>query len=246
VSQKSLLKIVAISAGAAALALVVAFQAALSIAAPPRPPRPRPPRRVVPRRVRRVVVPRRRRLVVRRVGPKLVVRHGKTVVRPARPPVVVRTVTDLRPVPVLPAATIKTSTAYKVVRVDDDAAVVMKDGQKTTVRLLGVESALSADAGAAQKSQAALFYKGLLAGEWVYLSYDDGVAHQDADGNLVAYLHRAPDAMFVNLEAVRQGYALAADGYEHKHKATLEFYEGKAQADHKGLWATKTEVSAVD
>jgi endonuclease YncB( thermonuclease family) len=174
---------------------------------------------------RRFVVPLyRRRVVVRRV----------------RPSVVVRTVRDLA---VVPAATIAESEeAYRVAGVDDDYAVrVVIDGQETAVRMLGVEPPLVA---ASEGESAALpdgvlqFVRNLLVDEFVYLGGDPNLADEDAEGKRVAYLYRAPDKLLVNLELIRQGYGLVPEGYSFAHQDAFTFYQQKAQADGKGIWAT--------
>ncbi len=254
--RKSLAKLALVCCTAAASAAVVALKVALSQAGPPpppRPPRPPPPRRPGPgprppaKPPKRAVLPRRRPLRVHRVGPNLVIRHGATVIRPAPRPLVVRRVTDLRPVPVLPAETIRQATAYKVVRIDEGhTPVLLMDGKATPVRMLGVDPAAPEGAKPSLTEQVDRFYRNLLVGEWVYLEGDDSVAETDESGTRVAYLHRAPSGLPVNLEAIRQGYALAAAGYDYKHKALFEFYESKARADDKGIWADMTAAVQGD
>ncbi|MBE9547089.1 MAG: thermonuclease family protein, partial [Proteobacteria bacterium] len=69
----------------------------------------------------------------------------------------------------------------------------------------------------------------------------------DETGQAVAYLYRAPDGMLLNLEVIRQGYGLAADYYPYQHDKLFRFYQQKAQADGKGIWASvKTTVPAEE
>ena len=82
----------------------------------------------------------------------------------------------------------------------------------------------------------ARFLGNLLGGEYVHLKYDPSLAEKDEEGTVLAYLYRAPDGLFVNLEAIRQGFALAPRDYEFKHSKTFNYYEEKAQADLKGFW----------
>ena len=50
--------------------------------------------------------------------------------------------------------------------------------------------------------EASAFTRNLLLGEPVYLRFDTD--RTDKYGRLLAYLYRAPDGLFVNLEIVRQ------------------------------------------
>ncbi|OHB69349.1 MAG: hypothetical protein A2V70_20995 [Planctomycetes bacterium RBG_13_63_9] len=134
--------------------------------------------------------------------------------------------------------------AYEVVRVADDYTVtILVDGQQTAVRLLGVEPPLVA---ASQGGHGVLpevarhFVRNLLVGESVYLDSDPAVAQRDAEGTLVAYLHRAPDGLLINEELVRQGYAQAATDYPFQYQPQFAAYQRKAQADAKGIWTARS------
>ncbi len=244
--KKKLMSLAAAAVGVTGLALIAALRVSLSQAAPPprRRPRPRPPivvkppRRIVKVPPKRLVVPRRRRLVVHRAGARVIIRHAGKVIRPGRKPVIVNSITALRPVPTMSVTAIKGATAYKVARVPGHTPVLMMGGKETAVRLLGVDPALPAGAKTAEKAQADCFLQNLLAGEWVYLDYDSDLAEKDEAGTPVGYLRRAPDGMLVNLEVIRQGYALAATEYPYEHKDLFTFYEGKAQGDAKGIWGS--------
>jgi endonuclease YncB( thermonuclease family) len=190
-----------------------------------------------------VVLPRIRPLLVRRLGPKVVVEYAGTVVRTVAQPVVVTSVQSLEKVP---ASDFSKSTAGKVLKVSEDFTVVVDvQGQKTPVRLIGLEPADAEQAPPLYRREAQRFFQNLLAGEFVYLESDPGVAEKDEAGNTAAYLYRAPDGLLVNLEAVRQGYAVASD-YTCKHEKLFNFYEAKAQADGKGIWAPPPATRPAD
>ena len=187
---------------------------------------PRPELRVVPRPGVRAVVP---------------VYVPRVVVGRPRPTVVVTSVQELAVVPVKEVG--EEEEAYKVIAVDDAYTLTLLiDGRPTPVRMLGVEPPLVATSAENQSGtipEAALhFVRNLLVGEFVYLDHDPGLAEKDADGNLIAYLYRAPDKLFVNLELIRQGYGLAAEAYSFECQEALAAYQAKAQADGKGIWAT--------
>ena len=80
------------------------------------------------------------------------------------------------------------------------------------------------------------FVRNPLLGELVYLEYDPQLAASDAEGIRVAYLHRAPDGLLVNLEIIRQGYGLAAEGYAFQHQDAFAAYQTRAQQIGKGIW----------
>ena len=63
-----------------------------------------------------------------------------------------------------------------------------------------------------------------------------GLRYTLADGIRVAYVHRAPDGLLVNLEIIRQGYGLAAEGYTFDHQQAFAAYQTRAQQTGKGIW----------
>jgi len=140
--------------------------------------------------------------------------------------------------------------AYQVVSVADDYTLtLLVDGQPTRVRLLGVAPPLVAEAEGQPgvlPPQALAFVRGLLLGEQVYLADDSQVATDDADGIRVAYVHRAPDGLLVNLELIRQGYGLAAEGYAFDHQQAFVAYQTRAQQTGKGIWRGLQKPAASD
>ena len=75
--------------------------------------------------------------------------------------------------------------------------------------------------------EATTFIRNLLLGESVYLRFDSNKT--DRYDRLLAYLYRAPDGLFVNLEIVRQGYGKVYTPFPFKHKALFQHYGGQAQ-----------------
>ena len=241
--------IVAIIAGLSAIS-------GLLLAAPPPRPRGRPVihhRRAVHHR--RVAhhrplppklrpLPPYRRVWIRRVGPKVVLQRGETIIY-KEPAVVVKTVSELPSIPTPTTTTITTtdteqkSTAYKVVSIKPDCTIVLTNqGEKINVRLLGVTPIYTNQTEEKIETSSSQFIKNLLTGEFVYLQYDPNLATQDENGYTVAYLYRAPDNLFINLEIIRQGYGLSASDYRHEYTDLFNFYQKKAQADGKGIWAS--------
>ena len=129
-------------------------------------------------------------------------------------------------------------TAYKVVRViDGDTVKIDYNGKPTNVRLIGVDTPETVHPNKpveAYGKEASNFTKNLLLGESVYLRFD--IDKTDTYGRLLAYLYRAPDGLFVNLEIVRQGYGHAYTQFPFKHMELFRYYGNRARAAGKGLY----------
>ena len=129
-------------------------------------------------------------------------------------------------------------TTYKVIRViDGDTVKIDYRGKATNVRLIGVDTPETVHPSKpveAYGKEASNFTKNLLQGESVYLRYD--VERTDTFGRLLAYLYRAPDGLFVNLEIVRQGYGHAYTQFPFKHMELFRYYGNRARTTGKGLY----------
>jgi len=175
--------------------------------------------------------------------PRPLVRAGVAAAVIGGPPVVAEANATVAAVPAeliaVPTQEFSQAQAYQVVSVADDYSLtLLVDGQPTRVRLLGVAPPLVAEAGqpGVLPPEALAFVRGLLLGEQVYVADDSQVATNDADGIRVAYVHRAPDGLLVNLELIRQGYGLAAEGYAFDHQQAFVAYQTRAQQTGKGIW----------
>ncbi|MDE0681648.1 MAG: hypothetical protein OXI63_01915 [Candidatus Poribacteria bacterium] len=63
---------------------------------------------------------------------------------------------------------------------------------------------------------------------------------------LLAYLYRAPDGLFVNLEIVRQGYGHAYTQFPFKHMELFRYYGNRARTSGKELYgALQPSMSEV-
>ena len=130
-------------------------------------------------------------------------------------------------------------TTFPVLKVID-AATVNIDYQDTptVVKLIGVKvpEAMHPDnPSETAQLEAMAFLHNLLRSESVYLQFE-GDAPETA-GDLQAYLRRAPDGLFVNLEVVRQGYAQVNAQATFEHLELFVHYEERARTAEKGLWA---------
>ena len=134
-------------------------------------------------------------------------------------------------------------TAYPVLSiVDGDTVKIDYQGKKTSVRLIGVDTPETVHPSKPVEvygTEASNFTRNLLLGESVYLRFD--VEQTDIFGRLLAYLYRAPDGLFVNLEIVRQGYGPVDTRFPFKYMALFRHYGAKARAAGKGLYGTPQE-----
>ena len=129
-------------------------------------------------------------------------------------------------------------TTFPVLKVID-AATVNIDYQDTptVVKLIGVKvpEAMHPDnPSEAAQVEAMAFLHNLLLSESVYLQFEDDAP--ETAGDLQAYLRRAPDGLFVNLEVVPQGYAQVNTQATFEHLELFVHYEERARTAEKGLW----------
>jgi micrococcal nuclease len=145
------------------------------------------------------------------------------------------------PAPRVPAKDFSKATAHKVLRViDGDTVILNLDGDETRVRLIGVDTPETKHPEKPVErygQEAARFLTNLLQGKSVYVEYDQDKT--DKYGRALAYLFRAPDGLFVNLEIIRQGYGHAYTRFPFKDEYMTLFRhsEGEARRAGRGLWA---------
>ena len=138
-----------------------------------------------------------------------------------------------------PIEVFRGDTAYEVKRViDGDTVEIQYDGKLTSVVLIGVDAPETVHPQKPVEAfgkEASAFTRNLLLGESVYLRFDGN--RTDTYGRQLAYLYRAPDGLFVNLEIVRQGYGKVYKVFPFKHKALFQYYGTQAQKAGRGLWS---------
>ena len=127
--------------------------------------------------------------------------------------------------------------SYEVVRiVDGDTIRVRYNGTVEPVRLIGVDSPETVHPNKPVEFygvEASNFTKNLLKGERVFLRF--GNEERDEYGRILAFVYRAPDELFVNLEIVRQGYGVTTS-FKHRHRDSFIDAERRAREAKKGLW----------
>jgi micrococcal nuclease len=140
--------------------------------------------------------------------------------------------------PEIPKRDFAGKTACEVTRVvDGNTLQVSVGGKDTKVRLIGIESPRSTEA---YGSEAAQFLRNLLQGEHVWLEFEGTTPEVDSLGRTLAYLYRAPDGLFVNLEVVRQGYGTTNAKIPFRHLDLFTYYERTAREWKRGVWSLAT------
>lgn len=130
--------------------------------------------------------------------------------------------------------------------VDGDTIDVVVAGRRERVRLIGIDTPEVAHAASADRpatpgecygEEATRFTERLLpAGTEVRLVRD--VVGRDDYGRLLAYVYRAADGVFVNIELARQGYARPLSiAPNTTYAAAVVDAARRAERDHLGLWA---------
>ncbi len=124
--------------------------------------------------------------------------------------------------------------------VDGDTLVITSDGVDDRVRLIGIDTPESVKPGSEVEcygKEASAYTESLLPeGTQVVLVAD--VERRDRYDRLLAYVYRASDGLFVNLDIVEQGYAQPAT-YPPNVAHTEDFVEASraARDADRGLWS---------
>lgn len=124
--------------------------------------------------------------------------------------------------------------------VDGDTITVSKNGQKQTIRLIGINTPETVDPRRPVECfgvQASSKAKQLLSERKVYLEEDLSQGSRDKYNRLLAYVHRE-DGLFYNLFMIEKGFAYEYT-YDMPYKYTAEFKKAQqdAKSQNKGLWA---------
>lgn len=147
-----------------------------------------------------------------------------------------------------PSEDFSDDTEYRVLSVvDGDTIKIEYKGRSETVRLIGIDTPETVNPSwplEIYAKEASAFTKNLLVGETVYLRFD--IETRGKYDRLLAYIFRAPDGLFVNLEIVRQGYGNAYLKYPFKYKELFRRYESRARESKKGLWGAASSASTSD
>jgi len=118
-----------------------------------------------------------------------------------------------------------------------DGFVARVEGESRAFRLIGID--VPDDEPTADEAR--LFLGRLLDGESVYFERDPNGPPRDGDQREWAYVYRAPDGLFVNLELLRQGYARLAVDEPFEHEKLFRAHEAFARKQGKGVWAPRQD-----
>jgi len=123
-----------------------------------------------------------------------------------------------------------------VVKVSDgDTVKVVCNGDKLTIRLIGIDTPETHRPNTPVQCygrEASQYLKQRLEGKRIRLKYD--VERMDKYGRTLAYVYRG--GTFINAEMIKKGYAFAYRRYYHKYKDKFIGYEEKAKRKGRGLW----------
>jgi endonuclease YncB( thermonuclease family) len=146
--------------------------------------------------------------------------------------------------PPIPVPNFADAPAYPVTGVVNERTVtVQMEQEERRLALAGVRSPKEKSS----CERLRRFVENLLTAEAVLVRYDSAL-DTDTEGSKPAYLFRAPDGLFVNLEVVRQGYARVETRPAFEHRELLRYYERRAKTAKKGIWAPQPrpkEMSAA-
>lgn len=142
--------------------------------------------------------------------------------------------------PSYPRPDFTSATAYPVVRVvDGDTIKVQIDDEDVTVRICGVDTPETVHPRKPVEHygrEASRFLSNLLTGESVYLLHDPDQPAKDRFGRIVAYVFRAPDGLFVDVEIIRQGYGHVYTKKPSQYMGLFRYYQRAAREARRGLW----------
>lgn len=119
----------------------------------------------------------------------------------------------------------------------DCRVVLLADEQEQQVTLLGVGVPRTENS----RERLQGFLANLLEAETVFVQYEPA-STDDPHTPRSAWLFRAPDGLFVNLEVIRQGYAKVKAKPAGEHLKLLRHYERRAKQARKGVWAPRPQT----
>lgn len=139
-------------------------------------------------------------------------------------------------VPITNAETIDKGHCIRAV--DGDTLIVKIKGKKERVCLIGVDTPETKYPRKPIQyfgKEASKFTKKAIAGKKVLLKYD--WQKRDKYKRLLAYVYRADDNFFLNLEIIEHGYGHAYTRFPFKYLEEFRKAEKQAREDGKGLWS---------
>ena len=120
--------------------------------------------------------------------------------------------------------------------IDGDTIIVIIDGKKEKVRLIGVDTPEKEGPYTKEEPfnrEASAFTKEMAEGKNVRLEYD--WQKRDKYGRILAYIY-LKDGTLLNAELIKQGYATVFRKFRFKYRVDFIRYEQEAKENKKGLW----------
>jgi micrococcal nuclease len=137
-------------------------------------------------------------------------------------------------------ATAVVANASVVRVVDGDTIVASIEGRRETVRLIGIDTpeSVKPDSPVECFGREASAFTASVLPEGTSIRIERDIEARDDYGRLLAYVYRADDGLFVNLDIVRQGYA-AVLTFPPNAAHAPEFVGAarEAEAESRGLWS---------
>ena len=126
--------------------------------------------------------------------------------------------------------------------IDGDTIIVIIDGKKEKVRLIGVDAPETGGPYTKKEPfgrEASAFTKKMTEGGSVKLEYD--WQKRDKFGRLLAYVY-LEDGTFLNAELIKQGYGTVFRKFSFKYRDDFIRYELEARENKRGLWRNKIRL----
>ncbi len=126
--------------------------------------------------------------------------------------------------------------------IDGDTIVVLMNGKKEKVRLIGVDAPEKKNPYTKEEhfgKESAAFVKEITEYKKVRLKY--GRQMRDKYGRILAYVY-FEDGTFLNAEIIRQGYGKAYRRFAFKYMDNFKKHELEAKKNKRGLWKERAGV----
>ena len=120
--------------------------------------------------------------------------------------------------------------------IDGDTIIVMIDGKKEKVRLIGVDTPEKDGPYTKEEpfsKEASAFTKKITEGKYVELRFDR--ERRDKYERVLAYVY-LEDGTFLNAELIKQGYGTVFRKFPFKYRGDFNRYQLEARENKKGLW----------
>lgn len=122
---------------------------------------------------------------------------------------------------------------------DGDTITVNMNGQKETIRMIGVDTPETHHPDLPVQCfgpEASMFTKQLIGSQNVRLEADPTNQNRDRYNRLLRYVY-LPDGRLIQAEIIKSGHGLAYTSFPFTKKDEFVTYENQAKAETKGLWA---------